>query len=613
MSIFNSVPSFTPPRSRQIQKSSRAQDMEMGLAYPIFRKELVPGDHIKLSMSDVIRSLPMIKPTLGEVDICVNAFFCDYRQVDPNFEDNLTGGETGDVQFTEVVDPAFNEDGKDPLTGEAIPDMDTRLIGNRMAMHAPKYSLLDYMGRPLLKDDDTGAFIGDGLITTPYDVLIYNRIWNKYYRDENVCLNADGLPLLDHDKIGDGRTPFCKFGYTAALPYINQPGSCLKRVWLEKDYLNAVLPKRSKGGPFAFPISGSAPCTFDRGGFIFDENHYNYTTGTIVSDTIPTNFFTAYKKNSDGTFEAVTIKNPTLTGPSSATVLYDKNGVKITNDNGTAWTSSFASTLPTSSDKPIATPVYADLANSVTFTYDEFREIRALQLYSERLNLCGSRYEEFLMSMFSVAPHSDTLREPVWLAGFSQPLVTGEVMQNNADASSPLGNYAGKASSSTSGYFFDYFAKEYGKVMIICHIRPKVLYTQGIDRQDIKRTRFDYFNPLFADLSEQEVLACEAYTAPVTSFDGNSGAKNILGFNPRYSEMYFDKSTVCGDLRDEQPYWVWSRNFTQNAQLNGEFALCKHSEFSDRWAVTDLPPFIAEFNFVDDITRPCKAYPIPGK
>ena len=32
MSIFNSVPSFTPPRSRQIQKSTRAQDMEVGIA-----------------------------------------------------------------------------------------------------------------------------------------------------------------------------------------------------------------------------------------------------------------------------------------------------------------------------------------------------------------------------------------------------------------------------------------------------------------------------------------------------------------------------------------------------------------------------------------------------
>lgn len=568
MSIFNSVPSFTPPRSRQIHRSTRAQDMELGIAYPVYFKELVPGDNVHLSLSNIVRSLPMVKPTMGELDICVNAFFVDYRQIDPNFEDNLSGGETGDVPFTEVVDPAWNED-KDP---------DTRFNGYQLSMYAKKYSLEDYCGVPIVKDTSQNAFIGDDLKLCPYRMLAYNRSWNYFYRDENTTLDSKGQPLYEHDKIGDGRPRFCSFGNTEGNKYCLMPGSGLKHVWLEKDYLNAVLPKRSKGGPFAFPISGSVPLS------ISDTDAHS-VLGLNTSPTLQDkSWLTGYNRETDRHNRFYVDNNNQIVEAVSEGGLVGKHG-----------------------------NIVADLSSSVTFTYDELREIRALQLYAERLNLCGSRYEEFLMSMFSVAPHSDTLREPVWLGGFSQPLVIGEVMQNTETTDSPLGNYAGKASSSTSGHFVDYFSKDYGVLLIICHIRPKVLYTQGIDRQMLKRSRFDYFNPLFAGLSEQEVLKCEAYTAPVASADSASGASEILGFNPRYAEMYFDKSTVCGDLRDKQPYWVWSREFGQNAVLNGEFALCKHREYSDRWAVVDLPPFISEFNFSVDVTRPCSAYPLPSK
>lgn len=568
MSIFNSVPSFTPPRSRQVHRSTRAQDMELGIAYPVYFKELVPGDNVHLSLSNIVRSLPMVKPTMGDLDICVNAFYVDYRQVDPNFEDNLSGGETGDVPFTEVIDPAWNED----------KDTDTRFNGYQLSMYAKKYSLEDYCGVPIVKDTSENAFIGDDLKLSPYRMLAYNRCWNYYYRDENVCLNSQGQPLYEHDKIGDGRPRLCSFGNTEGNKFCLMPGSGLKHVWLEKDYLNAVLPKRSKGGPFAFPISGSVPLS------ISDTDAHS-VLGISTSRTIPDkSWISGYNPETDK-YNRFYVDTPNQ-------ILETVSAGGLTGKHGN---------------------IVADLSESVTFTYDEFREIRALQLYAERLNLCGSRYEEFLMSMFSVSPHSDTLREPLWLGGFSQPLVIGEVMQNTETANSPLGNYAGKASSSTAGHFVDYFSKDYGVLLIICHIRPKVLYTQGIDRQMLKRSRFDYFNPLFAGLSEQEVLRCEAYTAPVASADTPSGASDILGFNPRYAEMYFDKSTVCGDLRDKQPYWVWSREFGQNAVLNGEFALCKHTEFSDRWAVVDLPPFISEFNFSVDITRPCSAYPLPSK
>lgn len=620
MSIFNSVPSFTPPRSRQIHRSTRAQDMELGIAYPVYFKELVPGDNVHLSLSNIVRSMPMVKPTMGDLDICVNAFYVDYRQIDPNFEDNLSGGETGDVAFSEVVDPAWNED----------KDTDSRFNGYQLSMYAKKYSLEDYCGVPIVKDSSQNVYIGDGLKLCPYRMLSYNRVWNYYLRDENTCLDSSGQPLYEHDKIGDGRPRFCSFGNTEGNKYCLMPGSGLKHVYLEKDYLNAVLPRKMKGGPFAFPISGNAPVVYS------DPNLGTLpclNTNMIVREgsSSPKGLFaTSYYSGSGGDitkFNGVYIKDSAGKLVPAEAEKYVENGadgklvynVPFYNSDGRPITSE----IPGASGKyrlrddllgeSNSSPLYANLSDTVTFTFDEFREIRALQLYAERMNLCGSRYEEFLMSMFSVSPHSDTLREPVWLGGFSQPLVIGEVMQSTETATSPLGNYAGKGSSSTAGHFVDYFSKDYGVLLVICHIRPKVLYTQGIDRQMLKRSRFDYFNPLFAGLSEQEVLRCEAYTAPVASADSASGASEILGFNPRYAEMYFDKSTVCGDLRDRQPYWVWSREFGQNAVLNGEFALCKHREYSDRWAVVDLPPFIAEFNFSVDITRPCSAYPIPAR
>lgn len=598
--IFNSIPSFTPPRSRQIQKSSHAMDMECGIAYPIYTKSLVPGDSVSFNLSDVIRSLPMIKPTMGDLDLCVNAFWCDYRQVDDNFVKNLTGtDEDGElsVDFTPVIDSAYTESNA----------TDSRLNGNKMAMHCEKYSLMDYFGAPLLKSSDTNSFIGSDVHMLPYYPLVYGRIWNHYYRDENVCRDSSGRAIKEHEKIGDGRTPLGAFGNTDGNVYCLKPGSGLLHVYLEKDYLSACLPRRMLGGPFAFPITGDLPVSVPSQGTIGASSRF-FNPALNVSGVNRDMHLILYK--ADGTpLDYNSDSFPTYTDEP----LYDANGniasVKVT---GGEHDGKFTiGTLQPEYNS--AKPLSVSLGSSVTFTYDEFREVQALQLYAERQNLCGSRYEEFLQSMFSVAPHSDSLREPLWLAGASQPVVVNEVMQNTETSDSPLGNYAGKGSSSSSGHFFNFFAKEYGCIMIIAHIRPKVLYTQGIDRNLLKLSRFDWFNPIFAGLSEQPVYKCEAHTTPVATSSTASKALEILGFGPRYSEMYFDKSMASGDLRDQQPYWVWSREFASDAVLNGEFALCKHSEYSDRWSVLDLPPFIAKFDFVCDITRPCSAYPVPQK
>ena len=64
---------------------------------------------------------------------------------------------------------------------------------------------------------------------------------------------------------------------------------------------------------------------------------------------------------------------------------------------------------------------------------------------------------------------------------------------------------AGHGISASSTYCGKYRATEYGVMMGIMSIMPRSMYQQGINRQWMRKTKYDYYFPEFANLSEQAV------------------------------------------------------------------------------------------------------------
>ena len=97
-------------------------------------------------------------------------------------------------------------------------------------------------------------------------------------------------------------------------------------------------------------------------------------------------------------------------------------------------------------------------------------------------------------------------------------MIVSEVLQTSStDATSPQGNMAGHGVSFAATFCGKYRATEHGLIMGILTIMPRSMYQQGHDRQWLRRSRYDFYFPEFANLSEQAITKAEIYASATES------------------------------------------------------------------------------------------------
>lgn len=213
-----------------------------------------------------------------------------------------------------------------------------------------------------------------------------------------------------------------------------------------------------------------------------------------------------------------------------------------------------------------------DLSSATTFDIADLRLTTQVQIWLERNARAGSRPREFIKSHFGVDFPDFRSMVPEYIGGCKAPVIVSEVLQTeSSDASTPLGELAGHGLAVASEYCGSYRAKEFGLIIGMFSVMPKPCYSsQGINRQWLRESRYDFYFPEFANLSEQGVEAGEIY---VTS--GNSGtSETILGYQGRYDEMRVKNDMVCDDMRDTFDYYHYARQFSASPTLNTSFLEC---------------------------------------
>ena len=304
----------------------------------------------------------------------------------------------------------------------------------------------------------------------------------------------------------------------------------LKRAW-SKDYFTSALPWQQRGTAPALPISGSShaiwPASITNG----DANWPN----PIGS----------------GQF-------PMLGNGSPNWIPYDANTRAVLENNTV--------TIPKASLDNNA----VDLSSAVTFNVADLRLAFQIQKWLERNARAGVRYTEFLGAHFGVNPRDDRLQRPEYLGGSKNPVIISEVLQTSStDTESPQGNLAGHGITVGQTFCASYFAQEFGLIMGIMSVMPKPAYQQGIDRQWLRQTRYDFYFPEFANLSEQAIERVELYASGVESEN-----KTVFGYQGRYDEMRVKKNMVCSLMRTDFNYWHMGRIFSSAPGLNQTFIDC---------------------------------------
>lgn len=109
---------------------------------------------------------------------------------------------------------------------------------------------------------------------------------------------------------------------------------------------------------------------------------------------------------------------------------------------------------------------------------------------------------------------------------------------------------------------------EHGVIIGIISIRPKFVYSQGIDRAWSRSNRFDFFLPDFSDIGPQEVMQKELYAT--------KDNKDIMfGYSERFAEYRSRFPKISGMFKKELSDWNMALIFSSPPTLNGDFLSMK--------------------------------------
>jgi hypothetical protein len=274
------------------------------------------------------------------------------------------------------------------------------------------------------------------------------------------------------------------------------------------------------------------------------------------------------------------------------------------------------STASLGADNPEDSRLYADLSDATSATINQLRESFQIQRLLERDARGGTRYTEIIRSHFGVVSPDARLQRPEYLGGGSTPVNINPIAQTSATAAgaggTPLGNLAAMGTALAMGHGFTQSFTEHGIVLGLVAIRADLTYQQGMRRMWSRRTRYDFYFPVFAHLGEQAVLNKEIYTT------GTSSDDDVFGYQERWAEYRYlpaqitslFRSTASGTL----DAWHLAQNFASLPTLSSSF-------------IEDTPPvdrvvaigaeangqqFIFDSFFDIRAARPMPLYSVPG-
>lgn len=413
----------------------------------------------------------------------------------------------------------------------------------------PTGSLMDYLG------EATGV---TGLESNALYIRAYNTVWNEWYRDDTLqqevtTSKGDGLDTTSNINL-------------------------LRRAW-QKDMFTNALPWPQRGDAVNLPLGTEA-----------------------IVKTKATEF-----SNSDLTTNPLILKSA---GTGGAWSTNKAVGVKST-DGSKAWLLDGNATMQASgAGDPSLKPMnlYADLTNATAATINSIRQAFQLQRWFEINAISGARYVSQLLAHFHVNCGDARLQRPTFLGGGRSPIIVSEVVQQSESNTTPQGTMTGHGFTANRSHTVTCYAPEHGVILGLLSVMPKPAYQQGQRRMFAKKSKYDYYWPVFSHLGNQDIKNKEIYAQAPTVVDSNGEIVNEkpFGFTGRYDEYRYIPSTVHGDFKSTLNFWHMGRIFSNLPTLNSQFIECNPAKRP--FAVLNQDPCLVQL--VNNITA---IMPVPKR
>lgn len=530
---------------------------DAGRLIPFLLQPTLPNDSFRISLSSFIRAQPMLAPLMHEVKFYTQYWYVPYRIIWDDWESFITGGDGLDQT------PAF----------PVLPANTTFTPG----------SLGDYFGFPINVDCA-------GISVLPFRA--YNEIWNTRYRDEDLQTEKS----ISYGSGTDNITSL----------------QLLSPSW-KRDYFTVARPWTQRGSQISVPIgSASGGSVTKYGAWVFNSGQY---TSTSLSPTIPLEVNDSHTQSPEGlrwVFSRIVFISGTMSYTESNKNLIFRGTVEVryAAPDEAAGSPSYGAehrwyNVTITFNMTSANPVKATLqdtpyrnnipslthitsgrniiafrmnpsSNLVTAPFSQtiqatgsldIRDLRlasSLQRYAERAAMWGNRYEEFIQREFGIKPRDSRIQRPEYLGGGSGTLQISEVLQTAEGSNTGVGTMRGHGVAGLSQRPIKFRSPEHGLIIGLLSIRPKPVYTQGVNREFLKKSRLDFFTPELANIGMQEVLQRELFVSA-------DNANTVFGYSDRYQEYRYNMPKVTGEFRTTLNFWNMARTFSSPPVINSSF------------------------------------------
>lgn len=251
-------------------------------------------------------------------------------------------------------------------------------------------------------------------------------------------------------------------------------------------------------------------------------------------------------------------------------------------------------------------------------TISNLRMAFQLQKYYEASARAGARYREYLKEFFGVDNGDARMQIPEYLGGHRVPLVIHQVANQSESSDASLGDLG--AMSNTSDVHDDVHMSftEHGYILGLAVVRYDNTFSQGLERFWTRRNLLEFYNPIFANISDQPVYTRELALYLMDQNGNYLDADHVFGYNEAWADYRYKPSRVSSEMRPESERslasWHLADDYSESPFLSDDWIQISKSNVDRVLNVTseNANQIFCDFYVENKCVRPMPVHSIPG-